>query len=285
MPKFLQPYAHLLGQKRQDEDEPQAVAAQQRLQDNEDDDEEDNAAEQVGAGSTPGTTTSCTLTTATAHCILTLANAHCILQLGGSGGGFLCGGSTWVSSLLVGCGHGNHCFPLRAVVSGLGIPMVVSGPNPALPPVTIRQCIKRRVDSVITLTMQCCCCGCMLQEAIQRALEENPELAAQLDPDYLNKVGADPGDQTLGFRRWGLDAGVQTLEMKIAKHTCKLQRPYLEDGWHAGGHVRMHMESLIDMWLQNAHWAPVACKCITQDDAVLGTVLTVRCAVLCWCTD
>lgn len=52
MPKFLQPYAHLLGQKRQDEDEPQVVAAQQRLQDDEDDDEEDKAAEQVRAAST-----------------------------------------------------------------------------------------------------------------------------------------------------------------------------------------------------------------------------------------
>jgi hypothetical protein len=47
VPKFLQPYAHLLGQKRQDEDEPQVVAAQRAMQDQEDDDEEDKAAEQV----------------------------------------------------------------------------------------------------------------------------------------------------------------------------------------------------------------------------------------------
>lgn len=33
----------------------------------------------------------------------------------------------------------------------------------------------------------------LLQEAIQRALEENPELAAQLDANYLNKVGASGG--------------------------------------------------------------------------------------------
>jgi hypothetical protein len=36
-------------------------------------------------------------------------------------------------------------------------------------------------------------CVCVLQEAIQRALEENPELATQLDPDYLNKVGLGAG--------------------------------------------------------------------------------------------
>lgn len=47
VPKFLQPYAHLLGQKRQDEDEPQIVAAQQRLQEQDDDEEDDKAAEQV----------------------------------------------------------------------------------------------------------------------------------------------------------------------------------------------------------------------------------------------
>jgi hypothetical protein len=32
-----------------------------------------------------------------------------------------------------------------------------------------------------------------MQEAIQRALEENPELAAQLDANYLNKVSLLPG--------------------------------------------------------------------------------------------
>lgn len=50
VPKFLQPYAHLLGQKRQDEDEPQVVAAQRAMHDQEDDDEEDKAAEQVSRG-------------------------------------------------------------------------------------------------------------------------------------------------------------------------------------------------------------------------------------------
>lgn len=50
VPKFLQPYAHLLGQqKQQNEDEPQIVAAQQRLQEQEDDDDDDKAAEQVWA--------------------------------------------------------------------------------------------------------------------------------------------------------------------------------------------------------------------------------------------
>lgn len=34
----------------------------------------------------------------------------------------------------------------------------------------------------------CVCCVSLPQEAIQRALEENPELAAQLDPDFINKV-------------------------------------------------------------------------------------------------
>lgn len=47
VPKFLQPYAHLLGQKKQDEDEPQIVAAQQRMQEQEDDEDDDKAAEQV----------------------------------------------------------------------------------------------------------------------------------------------------------------------------------------------------------------------------------------------
>lgn len=32
--------------------------------------------------------------------------------------------------------------------------------------------------------------GGVAQEAIQRALEENPELAAQLDANYLNKVSS-----------------------------------------------------------------------------------------------
>lgn len=63
------------------------------------------------------------------------------------------------------------------------------------------------------MTSCCCCvCACVLQEAIQRALEEDPELAAQLDPDYLNKVG--------------LDAGVQTLDAKTAQQTCRNQRAY-----------------------------------------------------------
>jgi hypothetical protein len=47
VPKFLQPYAHLLGQKKQDEDEPQIVAAQQRMQEQEDDEDDDKVAEQV----------------------------------------------------------------------------------------------------------------------------------------------------------------------------------------------------------------------------------------------
>jgi hypothetical protein len=56
----------------------------------------------------------------------------------------------------------------------------------------------------------------MLQEAIQRALEENPELAAQLDPDYLHKVGLGParspsGGWPLGPGRCGLDAGLWAL--------------------------------------------------------------------------
>lgn len=46
VPKFLQPYAHLLGQKQQNEDEPLVVAAQQRLQEQEDDEDDDKAAEQ-----------------------------------------------------------------------------------------------------------------------------------------------------------------------------------------------------------------------------------------------
>lgn len=48
VPKFLQPYAHLLGQQRQeDEEQPQVVAAARAVQDQADDEEEDKAAEQV----------------------------------------------------------------------------------------------------------------------------------------------------------------------------------------------------------------------------------------------
>jgi hypothetical protein len=53
VPKFLQPYAHLLGQKKQDEDEPQIVAAQQRMQEQEDDEDDDKVAEQVGRTAHP----------------------------------------------------------------------------------------------------------------------------------------------------------------------------------------------------------------------------------------
>jgi hypothetical protein len=37
------------------------------------------------------------------------------------------------------------------------------------------------------------CVAVSMQEAIQRALEENPELATQLDANYLNKVRPWPG--------------------------------------------------------------------------------------------
>eukprot|EP00882_Tetradesmus_deserticola_P008102 GHRQ01008536.1.p2 GENE.GHRQ01008536.1~~GHRQ01008536.1.p2 ORF type:complete len:131 (+),score=62.01 GHRQ01008536.1:1425-1817(+) len=47
LPKFLQPYAHMLGQaKPQDEDEPAVVLEQQRRLDREDDEEQDKADEE-----------------------------------------------------------------------------------------------------------------------------------------------------------------------------------------------------------------------------------------------
>jgi hypothetical protein len=48
LPKFLQPYAHMLGQnKPQDEDEPAVMLEQQRRLDQEDDEEQDKADEEV----------------------------------------------------------------------------------------------------------------------------------------------------------------------------------------------------------------------------------------------
>lgn len=49
LPKFLQPYAHMLGQKKQDEDEPQVLMEQRLRAEQEDEDEEDEAAEEAGA--------------------------------------------------------------------------------------------------------------------------------------------------------------------------------------------------------------------------------------------
>lgn len=113
VPKFLQPYAHLLGQKRQDEDEPQIVAAQQRLQEQDDDEEDDKAAEQV--------------------CVSVCEASQTL-----------------------------RCQPTQVSVSPL-------------------LCGQADTHSLCVWSVQ-------QQEAIQRALEENPELAAQLDANYLNKV-------------------------------------------------------------------------------------------------
>eukprot|EP00878_Enallax_costatus_P020335 GHUV01021488.1.p1 GENE.GHUV01021488.1~~GHUV01021488.1.p1 ORF type:complete len:182 (+),score=47.65 GHUV01021488.1:287-832(+) len=49
VPKFLQPYAHMLGQKRQDEDEPQMLMEQKLRAEQDDDEEDDKAAEEAGA--------------------------------------------------------------------------------------------------------------------------------------------------------------------------------------------------------------------------------------------
>ncbi len=49
LPKFLQPYAHMLGQKKEDEDEPQVLMQQQLRSQQDDDEEEDKAAEEAGA--------------------------------------------------------------------------------------------------------------------------------------------------------------------------------------------------------------------------------------------
>lgn len=49
VPKFLQPYAHMLGQKQQDEDEAQILIQQKQRVEQEDDEEEDAAAEEAGA--------------------------------------------------------------------------------------------------------------------------------------------------------------------------------------------------------------------------------------------
>eukprot|EP00878_Enallax_costatus_P024923 GHUV01026627.1.p1 GENE.GHUV01026627.1~~GHUV01026627.1.p1 ORF type:complete len:303 (+),score=121.29 GHUV01026627.1:33-941(+) len=46
VPKFLQPYAHMLGQKRQDEDEPQMLMEQKLRAEQDDDEEDDKAAEE-----------------------------------------------------------------------------------------------------------------------------------------------------------------------------------------------------------------------------------------------
>lgn len=49
LPKFLQPYAHMLGQnKQQDEDAPAVLQEQQRRLDREEDEEQDKADEEVG---------------------------------------------------------------------------------------------------------------------------------------------------------------------------------------------------------------------------------------------
>jgi tetratricopeptide (TPR) repeat protein len=120
VPKFLQPYAHLLGQKRQDEDEPQIVAAQQRLQEQDDDEGDDKAAEQVWL------------------CVEAQALRGCVCA---------------PPALLSSTSQPPGCYSSACTHYGL------------------------------------CVCLCnQQQEAIQRALEENPELAAQLDANYLNKV-------------------------------------------------------------------------------------------------
>lgn len=49
VPRFLQPYAHMLGQKKQDEDEPQTLMLQKQRAEQEDEEEEDQVAEQAGA--------------------------------------------------------------------------------------------------------------------------------------------------------------------------------------------------------------------------------------------
>jgi hypothetical protein len=52
LPKFLQPYAHILGQQKpQDEDEPAVMLQQQRRLDQEDDEEQDKADEEVRCSS------------------------------------------------------------------------------------------------------------------------------------------------------------------------------------------------------------------------------------------
>lgn len=50
VPKFLQPYAHMLGQKKQDEEEPMILEQQKLRAEQEDDEEEDKAAEEAGVG-------------------------------------------------------------------------------------------------------------------------------------------------------------------------------------------------------------------------------------------